>query len=523
MNNQKIASMVFLSQKVKDIKVSANGLLENEIGILRRGLRKHSFIPGDKVPADLIPNKIDDDGIFYADIPGGQLSSDLDTSIHVRFPLKLKNKKIDLNIETVFSNAAGTRVDDGGNIQNMIINTVFAVVNGKILERYQKQGCDLLITIASSSDPFRQNEGLVDALGDHCQVFNLGIPDRFAIQLPWKESGANGTLAITSEPKRTGRAIDKLIETEESFKTAFRQATCIISSDPVFDVVDRNLVPPYSYIINSSTAFRSLVAAEAYNRSVILPMNQGEAADVCRLLLQRKFSQELDTIQRPPFPSPLTSKGDEIDMECLKELDRSVDMFRTFIPLHRRYDRMGISCPVTYGAEGGLLVGSGLEEIACFTSTPTPEREKDLLNAFGDPKKIEWDKTYEVGAGDAAATVISLFEAIDPLIFIGPYLSGRESEDRLLLELASIVYISLLSRLVGNFLVHNQFTNWSNIRPDAFEGLLDEAAQESLFFSRNSVRKLSSGPILREVEKWGIQVLVWRLGKMAYPERERGL
>ena len=523
MANSRSVSMLFISQKVKDIKVSPNGPLEQEIGILRRGLRRHAFIPGDKVPADLAPQRIDDEGVFYADIPGGQLSSDLDTSIHVRFPLNLKDTNVNLDIETVFSSAEGTRVDDGGNVQNMIINTVLAITNGGIRERLRENGGDISIAIASSSDPFRQTPTIADDLGESCEVFELDIPDRFAIQLPWEEGGASGTLAITSEPRETKYAVEDLIREKPDFARVLEGATCIISSDPVFDVLERHATPPYSYIINSSTAFRSLVAAEAYNRSVILPMNQNEAADVCRLLLQRKYSQELDAIQRPPFPSPLKPRGDEVDESSLEELDRSLDMFRTFIPLYRHYERMAICSPITFGPEGGLVVGTGTEEIACFTSTPAPENEKHLLESFGDSSKIEWDRKYEVGAGDAAATIISIFDAIDPILFIGPFLEGRESEDRLLLELASTVYVSLLSRVAGSFLVRNQLTNWSNIQPDAFESLFDQVARESLEVSREMVRRVPSGPVLRPVEKWGIQVLIWRVGKIAYPERERGI
>jgi hypothetical protein len=514
-------NIILVNQKVKDIKVAPNPDLENAMGRFRYWLRRHAFIPGDKVPATVTPTHISN-GVMVADISGAMLSSDLDTSVHIRqhFPLPLPDYNGPMDVESIFASVPGTRIDDGGNVQNMAVNVALALQCASAHSACRKCRAPLRLTVASSSDPFcRMDAAEADALRRVCHIYPLDLPDRFAIQVPWRAGDESGTLAITSEPQRTGEALRHLAETNVDFRRTMESATCIVSSDPVYDQLAYIAKPPYSYLINSSTAFRTLVAAESYGRTAILPMNNDEASDVCKLLLQRGLEEELGKIDRPPFPPPLASSGDAIDADALCQLDQSVEMLSRYIFLYKNPGRVSFTCPITFGPHGGMLIGTDHENIACFTSTPSPEGEDSLLREFADIEPGNRDRKHEVGAGDSVAAIVALFNAVDPSLFLVQHMQGREESDRQLRQLASTVFVSILGRIAGNFLIRTVRTYWGNVRKDSFPALLDEAAKESLSVARLVIRKLQA-PVIVEVKKWGIHVVIWRPGFVAYPNRD---
>ncbi len=518
------AHIVLVSQKVKDIKLPPSDALESEMGQLRRGLRKRAYIAGDKVPADLKPQHVDDQGVLYADIDGKELSSDLDLTVHVKFPLALKGyqKGPTDDVEEICSHAKDVRIDDGGNVQNMAINLLYVLADEQLRAFLQRGGYELKVTIASSSDPFAkvppQTAQLFHGI---CSWHQLNLKDRFAIQAPWQDAGKKGTLAITSEPKRTGDALVALANGDAAFANACQSATCFVSSDPLYDHLGKVTQPPYTYLLNASSAFRTFAATESYAQSVLLPMNNDEAGEVSRVLLQRKLAEELSAIERPPFPSPFKPNGKDVDPDALAVLDRSTEMLATYIPLKRYVGRLGIASPITFGKEGGMVVGTGHEEVVCFTTTPHPDRELQLLEEFGDPTLVERTRLLEVGAGDSAATINMFFATVDPAIFLHPHLIGREREDRTLLDIATTMFVSVLSRIGGNFVVRNQQTNWSNIKTNAFLPLFQATAKGALAAARTMMLRYKSDQIAQgEIKRWGIQVLVWKLRSVAYPQHD---
>ena len=154
-------------------------------------------------------------------------------------------------------------------------------------------------------------------------TFKLDLEDRYSIQMPWTgEDGCSGTLAITSEPKRSHVALVGLLSEAAVFRQLFRQANCFVSSDPLFELIQQYGQPPFAYVINASTAFRSLVAVSSYGTHALLPMNQGEASQVCKLLLQRGQGTDLDQTETPRFPSPFSLVESEVDRDALKSLTR---------------------------------------------------------------------------------------------------------------------------------------------------------------------------------------------------------
>ncbi len=93
--------ILLTSQKVKDIKLPPrNGMLEHEMGRLRKGLQQHLFIPGNKVTARINVEEIKN-GVVQAAI--SDFTHDLNIVVYHPFPLALTDYDGPLDVETVFS------------------------------------------------------------------------------------------------------------------------------------------------------------------------------------------------------------------------------------------------------------------------------------------------------------------------------------------------------------------------------------------------------------------------------------
>ncbi len=351
--------MLFVSQKVIDIKTPLDlPDLPRRIGELRAYLHKYAFIPADKFTGDLTPNEIDDSGNLRCQLTGSSLGSTpngVQPAIRLILPLGLNNYDGELRIKDVFSAIKGTTIEDGGNIQNMLLN-VLVLANALSREYPAFDSHNLLITTATSSDPFqRLDPQMANLFRERVNVYPLGMPDRFAAHLPYEHAGSHGIMAITSEPKQTYESLLALLSANAQFGKAFSSATCFVSSDPFFQILPTHAMAPYAYFINASTAFRGLVAVNAYGYNALLPMNQGEAGEVCKLMLSRARGTELDKTETPRLPSPLTIKGDGIDPSALEILDNSIDMFSRHNPFFQHAEGFSFACPISFGSEGGLV------------------------------------------------------------------------------------------------------------------------------------------------------------------------
>lgn len=501
--------ILFVSQKVIDVKTPGDlPNLRLPVGLLREYLQSHVFIPAEKFTGELLPIAIDDHGNLTCELSGSSLGSPTPTivpMIRVILPLGLSHFEGGLNIRDVFGAVSGRSIDDGGNVQNMLLNIlVFAKA---LSPNYQEfNGNNLLITVATSSDPFERLDSEVrNYFLDRADVYPLQLPDRFAIHLPYEQGPKQGTFSITSEPKQTYESLLNLLGQNAQFGRAFRSATCFVSSDPFFQLLPSHAMAPYCYIINSSTAFRSLVAVSAYGYNALLPMNECEAGEVCKLMLSRALGIELDQTEKPSFPSPLALSGDGIDDKALRVLDSAIDVFSRYNPFFKQARGLAFACPISFGPAGGLVVGMNKEPIACFSSILSEKGEQCLFNEYAFPKS---EQIHETGAGDSVAAVLALFNTISPELLINPHLKGREKDHRDLRHLASTVFVSCLSRIVGNILVRTHRTNLTHVKIESLGKVIRDAAEQSVELARNCVKELSK-PSFGVIEKWGIQFVMW--------------
>ena len=77
------------------------------------------------------------------------------------------------------------------------------------------------------------------------------------------------------------------------------------------------------------------------------------------------------------------------------------------------------------------------------------------------------------------------------------------------MSLARTIFVSVLSRVVGELLLRTQKTYLANVSRRSVGLLLREVAEKSLGAAERVVKHLPSEGYT-EIEEWGIQVVVWR-------------
>jgi hypothetical protein len=523
--------IVIASQIVRDVKVGGGQQrkeLLKDVARLRAGLLVKSYIPGDKVNCDFKPLCINTDGTLTVEVFGGMLhgsdkETGLDPHFHHRFHLPLNGpltmqEVTSMSLEDLLmKHCSDVTVDDGGNAQNMAIDMCLTAVSA-----LEKQKIKMLV--ATSSNPLKRLPDSVRDKIQHLVTFAQlpDVPDRIAIQLPWQnDTGKPGTFGLNTEPLDISASLRTLLKEREDLALAVRKAVCFVSSDLAFEVL-REHGQPGRYInhVNSSTKWRSTVAARAYGTDLILPMNHKEAADVVHVIKHVGSEEELHNVKRVAFPNPLKTNGNEVDIDSLTKLDDLLLQFSRYNQQHLRNSLVAFNYPITFEEHGGLLVGSrNRHSIVAYTSTPDDDASKRLLDQYGDPAEMNNGDIETMGAGDAAAAMVAIFNTIDPQEFIVPHLEGREITNSLLHQYAQTIFLSALCRIVGTFLIRTKRTHFSNIRLDTFRDLFKETAKSSLEAARQTVNNPQAHS-LKDLKGLGIKVVTWELGSIANPDNE---
>lgn len=518
-------SIVIASQIVRDVKVGGGKYrkeLSRDTARLRAGLLAKNYIPGDKVNCEFEPLRMNADGTLTVEVFGGMLhGSDADTSLdphfHHPFHLDIKSPLTlaqihGMKLEDLLVNHCNdVVVDDGGNAQNMAINICLAGISAL------RQEVHLLIF--TSSDPLKRLPNRIRDQVQHLVHFELlpDIQDRIAIHLPWEhETGKKGTFGLTTEPADISDAVRSLLSHRSDLRKLLASADCFVSSDLSYQVLrDHGDPGRYCTVVNAATKWRSTIAARSYGTDMVLPMNHKEAADVVHVIKHVGAEEELHKVKRVSLPPPLKTNGNEIDLDSLRKLDELLSQFTRYNHQHHRPNGcVAFNCPITFEEQGGLIVGTrNRHSIVAFTSTPDGDTEKRLLEQFGDHSEMNGDEIETMGAGDAAASMVAIFNTIDPQEFIAPFLEGRESTNTLLHQYAQSVFLSAMSRIVGSFLIHTQRTHLANVKLETFKQLFSDVALASLKIAQVLVHA-PNNYALNDLEGFGMKVVTWQLGSV---------
>lgn len=527
------ANVVIVSQVVRDVKVgggSKRARLSKDTARLRTGLRDKGYIPGDKVNCEFRPIGMTDDGALIVEIYGGMLrGSDSDNSLdphfHHPFHLDLKDpltldRIAGMTLEDLLvQHCNDVTVDDGGNAQNMAVNMSLVAAAASLRRRIK-------FTIFSSSDPLKRlPDRIRDRIGPHMQYHRVpGVPDRIAVHLPWEyENGAKkGTFGLTTEPADITEQLEQMLLESKDLVVATKSADCFITSDASFQTLRNHGQPArYAVIVNAATKWRSRIAALAYGTDMVLPMNHKEAADVVHVIKHVGQEEEMHAVKRVPFPPPLKTNGNEINEQALKELDALlVQVTHYNHPHHRGNGLVAFNYPITFEEHGGLVVGTRhRRSVVAFTSIPEDAAERRLMEEFGNSDEMHIGETETMGAGDAAASMVAIFNTIDPQEFIQLNLEGRETGNTLLHQFAQTIFLSALSRIVGSFLIHTRRTYMANLNLEKMRELFETIAADSLDVAR-SLMSNPNGCHLSDLRRFGMKVVTWNLGSVVNPESE---
>jgi hypothetical protein len=181
-------------------------------------------------------------------------------------------------------------------------------------------------------------------------------------------------------------------------------------------------------------------------------------------------------------------------------------MFSRHNPFFQQAEGSSFACPITFGPEGGLIIGMNKEPIACFTSILSEEGEQRLFDEYSFPRS---EQIQETGAGDSVAAVVALFNTVSPSVLIDQYLEGKEKIYKGFRQLACTLFVSCLSRIVGNLLIRTPRTNLTRIQIDPLGRLIVDVAKESVRLAREHVKLLPGGPAFGVMDKWSIKVAMW--------------
>lgn len=527
--NGRHPEIVVVSQLVQDIRLHGGDRREElarSLGLLRGGLREKNLLPNEeKITGKFSPMGYKaDEAVLVVDVHGLEGSDKhnrLDHHIFHPFPLPFKAPPGQMMSNSASGElgriiqeyCADVTIEDGGNTQNMALNLCLASFCDAYRDRYH-------VTILSSSDPFKRlSPELQEQLRAKHSFHPIdNLPDRLAIQAPCREGAKMSQISLTSLPLRTEEYLAPMLKAREEMRQVFRNGTLFLASDPLIGFVKSQARAErwYTIMINASTAYRTFVANTAFGVDAILPMNQEEAGDVARVLAQQGKDKELHDIQSVNFPSPFTTEGGSVHESSLRELDDVLKKLSIYNPRHAPSSgRFAFNYPITFGDEGGLLVGSTENrDIVCFTSIVHPDKMSPLLEKYASTDRVKKDGLHIVGAGDSAASIVALCNACCPTVFILSHMEGRERDNANLLHYASTVFVSALSRIAGAFLTRTEKTYWDNIDMSKFDALLQEVGKESLTVARQMVK---SGGAYRTgtLKPWGINTVLWKLGEIA--------
>lgn len=505
--------LVISGQKVLDITVPHIPGAAEETGRLRAFLHDHSFLPRtDKASLRLEPLEPCGD-VFPFVVTGKTLTgaSKLPVSVTLNFPLGLAGYAGLRRTKDILLAVPKTEIHPGGNAQNMILTglELLHALAGRFPDQVGPKA--LRVVAATSSDPLGElPDAEVQRLAPHLDYYELSLPDREAVLLPYVQGNAEGTMALTSEGVKTGPAVEALLREKPKFAEAFKRAACVVTTDWIGGVMERHGNPNAAFVVNPSSAFRSTIALKSCESKAIIAMNRGEAGEV--ILLRRTTAglslEDAGKIEYEFPPSPFDTTGTKINDEAFGGIARCLEMFVRRNPLFRGPNGFNVVCPFTFDEFGGMIVGTGKNDFACFTSIPTPEAGEALLREYCDPDYVLRDRIYVTGAGDSNAAVVALFNTIAPLFLFNGHLHGRESSNRELIELASTIFVSVLQRLIGCMVIHTSQTYLNNAKGERLAELIESVAVEALSLARELLHKTAE-PVFRKIERWGIDAIVW--------------
>lgn len=133
-----------------------------------------------------------------------------------------------------------------------------------------------------------------------------------------------------------------------------------------------------------------------------------------------------------------------------------------------------------------------------------------MVSTIGKNADISLGKNYVMGAGDAVATILSLAHLWDIPTILRSHAKKHYSLDARFIETASIIFVSLLSRFVGEMVFHSDRCDWTSIPQELFPEIIQRVAEKSLNAASHVWGRTEIPKQVRENE-WDMDIALWKL------------
>lgn len=398
------------------------------------------------------------------------------------------------------------RVDPGGNVPNMVRN-ITHIMQTPLVPR------DMELLLHSTEEPlfldcFQQLPGQIR---ERITLVMLDVPARKGLHLPYtSDQDKPGILGIGTPMHSTIRSIGPHFE-------SLSDCNHILTSESLVSLV---LNDPkrqqFREFQNPSTAFRAQCALESYNHVLnrgrhipIITMNDAEMVEYV-MSLEKRRAAPTSQDQALSFSSPF-DKDHNVSHPTIDSVSSSFQRYFACVT-PKPYDSLNFPVSVSCGHRGGyhIACNSKGDRYVIFSSTPSNTGSEKMLSVIGSNDDIAIDKQHVMGAGDAVASILSLTHLWDTEAVVRRYATSSCPLDDRFIETATMIFVSLLSRVAGEVVFHSDRCDWSSIPPDVFPHLIAKTAEKSLQ-SALHVWGRNGAPQKTQEHEWEIDIALWQL------------
>lgn len=407
-------------------------------------------------------------------------------------------------------------IQPGGNVPNMIRNIVHAMQSDVL-------SLDMRLALFSTNEPVFMEwfAGIPAHVRERIVLTHLSVPSRKALHFPYTSDkpGGIGTLGLVTPMHSTiqgvGAHFDSLVD-----------ANHVLVSESLAELVRPDMHhSSYREFQNPSTAFREQCPLESYNlmlkhgRVPFISMNNEEMEQYLKSIETRRAlggttpssNQNPDDVVAPSFNHPFDDDR-ELNGATASLVTESFNRYFACITPHPEeivYFPVSVSC----GPFGGYLVACTPDgkRYALYSSTPHGEGTAAMLRLVGDNDDISIHTKRTMGAGDSVASVLSMAHLWDVERMMGTLRQKQHPIDRKFIEIAAAVFVSLLSRFMGEILYHSDRCDWMSVPPARFPQIIHATAGKSLDLAADLWNKVDGRPRAVREGEWDIDVAVWQL------------
>lgn len=408
-----------------------------------------------------------------------------------------------------------SQVQPGGNIPNMFRNMVHAIRSGLLPDTTE-------IDLHTTDEPvfMKWFDEIEQPIRDRVRLNMLSVPSRKGLHIPYKSDkpGGIGTLGLVTPMHSTIQAI------QPNFNSLTDCNHVLVSESLGGLVTDANR-RQYREFQNPSSAFRQQCPLESYNlmlskgRIPFISMNMGEMDNYLKSVETRRAINEVGTSgatneekkSQSFFSQPFDGQRDlnQATVQLVTEAFNRYFACITPYPEDQIYFPISVSCDA-YGGYHVACTPDG-NRYAIFTSTPQGNGAENMLKIIGPNDDIKLSTKRTMGAGDSVASILSMVHLWDIEKVIGSMRTKQHPLNPKFIEMASAIFVSLMSRFAGEVLYHSNRCDWMSVPPDVFPQIVQKTAEKSLNLAADSWNKIDGDPEVMREPEWDIDVAMWQI------------